>query len=584
MLSRILEVDSALDERYWRTGGVFAQPTLAGPKVEAEESMTIPAIFCALNLLSGLMAMLPLPVIRVTGPKSSEPKPDHPVHDLLNVEANPETTAFKFRQTQNYQTIVWGNCCPEIQRNGTDPVALWLNHPNQVKLERSTITKELVYTIERPDGDDTKLPARNVLHTSGIGLDGIVGYKLIDQLARENVGLAIAISEYEQSFFGNGTILGAMISWPNAVGKETRTEFRQQLGEVHGGSRKAFKMLMTDQGAKVEKLGVDNVSAQTFEMQTYSIQDVSRWTGVPPPFLAELSHATYTNIPELARWLAKFTLAPPCKNYEQEFTRKLFTPAERRNGYKVKYNLEGLLRGDPKEQAEIFEIYLRNGVYSINDVLFLKDMNGIGSMGDRRHVELNRTTLEDMAENGGGRRMGDRRRSEQAEELYSPDAMVDVRQAIGEAHKPLLADAYVRMVKIQSRAVKRAAKYQDTFAGWLETYYAEHALTFRDAMIPCVDALAGAIRSTLASTSLTAVWDQFVGTATKAFTEASIGDLQEGVGRYGVGYLENMLQPKYWTQESQNPVTRFVDELIEETVEKFGCIDSRGEALCTLSH
>lgn len=584
MLSCIREVDSTWDERYWRPANVFAQPTLAGPKVEAEESMTIPAMFAALNLLSGLMAMLPLPVIRVTGPKSSEPDPGHPVHDLLNVEANPETTAFKFRQTQNYQTMIWGNCIPEIQRSGTDPVALWLNHPNQVKLERSKVTKELVYTIENPDGDDTKLPARNVLHTSGIGLDGVVGYRLIDQLARENVGLAIAISEYEQSFYGNGTILGALVSFPNQVGKEAMGEYRRQIQEVHGGPRKAFKMMMLDQGADVKKLGVDNVSAQTLEMLTVSIQDVSRWTGVPPPFLAELSHATYTNIPELARWLAKFTLAPPCKNFEQEFTRKLFTREERRNGYKVKYNLEGLLRGDPKEQAEIFEIYLRNGVYSINDVLFLKDMNGIGPMGDRRHIELNRATLEDMDENGGGRRTGDRRRLEGPEDAYSPDLMATHREAVGEAHKPLLADAYVRMVKIQANAVKRALKKPDAYAEWLESYYSGHALTFRDAMIPCVDALAGTIRSTLANTSLTAVWDQFVGTATRAFTEASIADLKEGVERYGVAYLEDMVQPKYWAETSQNPVTRFVDEFVTESVEKFGCIDSKGETLCALSH
>lgn len=584
MLSLIREVDPAWDEKYWQPGGMFAEPTLAGPKVSTEEAMTVPAIFCAINLLASLMAMLPLPVIKVTGPKSAEPDPGHRVHDLLNVEANPETTAVNYRQTQFYQTMAWGNCISEIQRAGTDPFALWLNHPDQVELKRSQVTKELVYTIRQSDGDDTKLPARNVVHTAGIGLDGIVGYKLIDQLAKSNVGLAIAISEYAQSFFGNSTILGTMISWPQEAKKESKTEFRRQLDELHQGPRKAFKMLLATGGATVQKLATDNVSAQTLELQTYSIQDVSRWTGVPPPFLAELSHATYTNIPELARWLAKFTLSRWIKNFEQEFTRKLFTREERRNGYKVKYNVEGLLRGDPKEQAEIFEIYLRNGVYSINDVLFLKDMNGIGPMGDKRHIELNRTTLEDMDENGGGRRTSDRRRSEDLEDSYSPDSLVDVRQALGDAHKPLLADAYVRMIRVQASAVRRAAKNQDTFTEWLESYYDKHALTFRDAMIPCVDALAGTIRSTLANTSLTAVWDQFVGTATKAFTEASIRELREGVERYRVGYLENMLQPKYWTETSQNPVTRFVDEFVEEAVEKFGCVDSKGTELCALSH
>jgi phage portal protein BeeE len=40
--------------------------------------------------------------------------------------------------------------------------------------------------------------------------------------------------------------------------------------------------------------------------------------------------------------------------WEQEINRKVFTEAELRAGYYVKFNLAGLLRGTAKERAEFY--------------------------------------------------------------------------------------------------------------------------------------------------------------------------------------------------------------------------------------
>ncbi len=544
MLGRLLETaEPVFDERYW-SPSPFARPTLAGPKVETQESLTVPALFCGVNLLAGIIGSLPLPVLERISPQKRQELPDHQVYQLLNVEANPESTSSAFLRSHFLHTFLWGNGIEEIQRSGTDPVALWPGNPETTDVKRSRETNELVYEFRRNDGSVDKLPGRNVLHPAGLGMDGVVGFGLIRHLARDNIGLAIAISRYAQSFFGNSTVIGNVLSFPGPVKKEVRDEYARQIEEQHGGDNK-FTVMVADSGAKVEKLGVDNSAAQMHELGVYSVQDVSRWTMIPPPFLMELSHATYANIKELSLWLVKYTLAPWLRVFEQEFNRKLFTREERKT-LRVKYNVEGLLRGDTRARAEFYEKMLRNGVYTINMVLGKEDENGIGPEGDVRHIELNRTTLEHMMENGGGRRSSDQRRRVDREPDDGADVnvMAKMRATIAEAHKPLLADAVGRMLRIQCRAAKRAqARGPEGFPAWVDGYYAEHAPVFRDAVIPCFEALGGAIRGTLSTTVLDAEWDSFVGESTKGFVGNFMAEMVYWVKNKGPGYLEECWLP-----------------------------------------
>lgn len=542
MLGRLLATaEPALDdERFWPP--FFSRPTLAGPRVETQESMTLPAVFCGVNLLANIMGTLPLPVLERMSPGQQEILSSHPVHQLLNMEANPETTSSAFRRSHTLHTILYGNGIEEIQRSGTDPVALWLANPEMTDVKRSRETKALVYEFRREDGSIDKLPGRNVLHTAGIGMDGIVGYGLIRQLARDNVGLALAISQYAQSFFGNSTMMGTMISFPQPMKKEALDEYARQIENRFSGEEK-FTTLVTDNDAKFSRMGVENSAAQTLELLVYTVQDVSRWLGIPPPFLMELSHATYSNIKELSLWLVKFNLAQSFKVFEQEYTRKLFTRKERET-LRVEYNAEGLLRGDSKARAEFYEAMTRIGAFTVNNVLTKENMNEIGSEGDVHLVELNRTTLKDMEANGGGRRRSDRRlgRDDDPREDSGVDIMARMRAKIAEAHKPLLADAVGRMLRIQGRAAKRAqAKDPDGFEDWVDGYYAEHSIVFRDAVIPCFEALGGAIRGTMPTTILDAEWDRFVGEFTKTYVHGCMTDFRVTLLMKGIGGLEGVV-------------------------------------------
>ena len=65
MLGRLLNGSLWNSERHWSPMDYnVGLPTTAGVNINPQESLTIPAVFCAVDLLASHMAMLPLPVYR----------------------------------------------------------------------------------------------------------------------------------------------------------------------------------------------------------------------------------------------------------------------------------------------------------------------------------------------------------------------------------------------------------------------------------------------------------------------------------------------------------------------------------------
>ena len=363
--------------------------TQAGISVNEEKSLTLPAIFRAVDSLASHLAMLPLPVYRRLENGDRERATDHPVYGLLNSEPNSEQTAMSFRRALHLHAMLWGNGYAMIERGSRGkPRALWTLLPEDVTPRRHDGTGRLYYEHRSPTGEPENLRAEDVLHVAGLSYDGVVGYGLIKQIARENIGLGLAIASYAQSFFGNNAILGTILSSPTVLKKEQKEANLAAWNAAHQGPDKAFRSIMMDGGLKAEKLAVDNDSAQMLETMTFGVQDVARWTNVPPPLLMELSRATFSNITELGMWYVKFGLAPWFATYEQEFGRKLLTAAEHKTHY-VEYLSHALMRGDDKARAQYYATMIDRGIMSINEVRKLENLNSIGPAGDEHRVPMN---------------------------------------------------------------------------------------------------------------------------------------------------------------------------------------------------
>lgn len=522
--------------------------TNAGVEVNEQEALTLPAVFRAVYLLGAHLAMLPAPVMeRITDDKRKRLR-DHPVDRVLNREANLEMTSFNLRCAQQVHTILWGNGKSEIGRLGgrrNDIESLWLLAPHQANPRRSQGTGAIVYDVSRIDGSAVILEQSEVVHTANLSLDGLNGCGLIRDLARENIGLGLALQRYAEAFFGNNMILGQVFSTDEMMTPEKRQENIAAMERSRQGPTNAWKSMLLDGGLKPITAAQDNEAAELMLQMTYSVQDVSRWTGIMPPLLMDLSHGTFTNIKELAEWHVRFTLAPWFASIEQEWNRKLLTEAERDRGLYIKFNADALLRGDPKARGAFYKVMQLVAKMTPNEFRRLEDMDGIGSEGDKPPQPLNMGTVGDGDKGDDGDKPPPpapasaprRRRGRSSAEL---------RQEIADAHRPLFEDVIARMGAIEQRAKTRAENAGKDMAEWAESFYPDHAIKFRSAIIPAVEALGGAVRATLPDTILDEEWLMFTAEFAKECTEKLVPHVS-WTPAYPVDYFLRQIEERFGT-------------------------------------
>lgn len=370
------------------------RPTAAGVSISEDKALTLPAIFRAADNIASHMAMVKLPFLekldREEGPDRLY---DDPRDWMMNYEANPEMSAFSARQVAGLHSLIWGDFYAEPVRNGVGiPVQWWpIDDPNRVTQKRDR-SGSLYYEVRQPDGTSERILPPDILHVFNLSKNGTRGYPLIRFLARENVGLQLAISNYASSFFGNGVNVGTIFKFPHPLKPEEAKAHLDAIRREYGAPANAGKPFMTYGGMDVDRGKNTNKDAMMIESLTWSVADVARWFNVPPYKLFELSRATFSNVEQSDIEYVKWSLAPWFKRFEQEFTRKLVLPQEKRTRY-FEHGVDSILRGDTASRVEYYKVMSERGM-SINQILRLENMKGIGEIGDLHLVQSNMTTLE----------------------------------------------------------------------------------------------------------------------------------------------------------------------------------------------
>ena len=121
---------------------------------------------------------------------------------------------------------------------------------------------------------------------------------------------------------------------------------------------------------------------------------------VPSHMINDLEKATFSNISEQAIQFVRHTMMPWVVKWEQELNRKLFTAAERKAGYYVKFNLAGLLRGTAKDRAEFYNKAINDGWMDRNEVRVLEDLNPRDGL-DELLVSVNAVPLSQFGQPDG---------------------------------------------------------------------------------------------------------------------------------------------------------------------------------------
>lgn len=380
--------------------GFFMGGSTSGKRVNERSAMQMTAVYSCVRILSEAVAGLPLHMYRYTDSGGKEKAIDHSLYFLLHDEPNPEMTSFIFRETLMTHLLLWGNAYAQIIRNGRGEVlALYPLMPDRMNVERDENGQ--IYYEYRVSADEAQnrgeglvqLAPSDVLHIPGLGFDGLVGYSPI-AMAKNAIGMSIACEEYGAKFFANGAQPSGVLEHPGTL--KDPAKIRESWNSTFGGSHNANKVAVLEEGMKYTPISIAPEQAQFLETRKFQIDEIARIFRIPPHMLADLDKSSFSNIEQQSLEFVTYTLDPWICRWEQAIVRSLLSKDEKKE-YFVKFNVDGLLRGDYQSRMQGYAIGRQNGWMSANDIRELENLDRIPEEegGDLYLINGNMTKLKD---------------------------------------------------------------------------------------------------------------------------------------------------------------------------------------------
>lgn len=346
----------------------------ASSAITSEGSLKFSAVWSAVRILSEIPASLPKVVLQKEGDGwISNPK--DPVADLLEYP-NEYMTGFDFHELMNSSLQLRGNALAIIKTDNKGmPVQLipinWSNV--NVKFTKGNLMYEVndeVYGIRNI------FFASEVLHYKLFSADGMIGRSPIS-MAKQNIALALSAEQYGKDFFDKGGNHKAVIETANPFKSYTEyASWKERYDREHGGYGSNHGVPVLQPGMSYKQLTMSMEDAQFIATRQFSLNDISRWFNVPPHLLADLSRATFSNIEHQDLQFIKYSLRGVIKRQEKEWEMKLFSP-EKRKTSGVKFNLDGLARGDMAARSTFIVNMVNAGVMTPNEGRAIENLQPI---------------------------------------------------------------------------------------------------------------------------------------------------------------------------------------------------------------
>lgn len=371
-----LSAESAYEEIFG------TQPTKS---VSPDLAMKLSAVYACVYVLSSSVAQLPLHVKRKSGDKVDTAK-DHPAYYLLHDSPNAWQTSYKLREYAQSSVLLYGNAYIHIVRNKNGGVvSLESLEPWKVQLLKNG--SRYVYAYY---GDDKtmSLSPDDVLHIKSLGPSIKTGKSVI-QTHAETIGLGLDARKFASGFFGGNARPAGILSVKTPLNSNAWENFKKMWQTAQEKLRsEENKTILLPAELDYKALTVSPVDTELLSMMKLNRSEIAGIFNVPAHMINDLEKATFSNISEQTIQFIRFSVMPWVVNWEQELNRKIFTEAERKAGYFVKFNLAGIMRGTAGERATFYHAAITDGWMSRNEARQLEDMNPVDGL-DEMLVSVN---------------------------------------------------------------------------------------------------------------------------------------------------------------------------------------------------
>lgn len=334
--------------------------TKASVAVSKDTALDVPAVFCAVRVISEGVAAMPIVLkernLSDQGRWKTRPVRQHWAKRLLAVRPNSWQTPHEFVEGMTFCAALTGHALAvknvvrgEVRELLPVPPGCWT-----VEQDKDW---RLKYRVFYSDKVSQEFDQSQVLVLKGATMNGYDALPVIKRAA-ESIGLSMALQQQQARLAGSGGQPSGILSKEGELTAEAREKLRTTWHNQFGANGKGGVAIL-DQGFKFQSMTMTSVDGQVLESRRFQIEEIARAFRVLPLMIMQADKAsTFASVGQMSRMHVQHTLMPWVTRWEQALLRDVLG-----NDDVLFFDFDEsmIMRGDHKEQAEYFQKALGAG-------------------------------------------------------------------------------------------------------------------------------------------------------------------------------------------------------------------------------
>jgi len=266
----------------------------------------------------------------------------------------PGKPPFAWKQAIVGNICVYGNAVVVKVRPGPGkpPTELWTSSFRFWEVVPGKTAPVEAYVFHNAAGRRLTFAPEDVLHFKwwGTGND-LVAFSPMEPL-RRTLMIEDAAQRLTAASYDNGARPSGVLVTDQQLKPDTAKRLQEQTASLHGGVDNAFKLAVLEGGLDWKPMSHSLVDAQVVETRRLTREECAAAYDVPPPVVGILDRATFSNITEQHIMLYQDTFGPWLTMIEETLQTQLIDPEPLLAGQYVEFDLNEVLKGNPKERFE----------------------------------------------------------------------------------------------------------------------------------------------------------------------------------------------------------------------------------------
>lgn len=339
-------------------------PSIAGVTVSERSALGLSAVWRCVNLIAGSIASLPLRTIRTNADGTTQR-----ARSWLDDPAGSDgVTSFEWVEYLLVSMLLHGNAYFYKITGGVGQIlGLQPLPPLRVGVEVKNGRK--LYRVSLENGQTVQYTDREILHIPGITLDGYTGISPIT-IAKNSLGAAIGQERSAARLFSSGLLASAIITPDDDLSPEEAGEIATGLERTMSGEAHAGEIHVINRRMKITPWTIEPEKAEFLSSRSFSIDEVSRWFGIPPHLLGQTEKQTSfgAGLTEQNRGLARYTFIPWTSRIEQRLSRLLA------DGLDAEFDYSMLIKPSTEDEIDLLVKQVDSGILTVNEARRIRNM------------------------------------------------------------------------------------------------------------------------------------------------------------------------------------------------------------------